>query len=397
MERLTVVVTTIDSTGLPTNVLIERRRPGRAKYANPHLIALLRNSTEAASDDQVDVAKDRNDLRLDRGREARLSKTISLIDGASQVGIPHPVTNLEHESRTLWYGPFLANQCCYVAGTEIATSHGAMPIEKVAVGDVVLSLSGNRRVTWTGRFSINPSAEPNPERTAPVCIRRDAFASGLPGQDQWVSPLHCLWVDNRLVPARLLINNMTVIQDLLATSVTYCHLLFDKSAHGQLAASVDLVKPIWDRLSERAEHLGCGRASPTEAVDLSLQILADGKPIHPTEIVGSRQVFVVPPGHEIFHVWSNSFAAVVMVEIIAKDVYQVIPADHPDLLLGWGPCQREGGRDWRCVEGAALLPISQVSGGMQIVVHLRKSGRAYAEIQKSLDEINQKVPATSSQ
>lgn len=253
------MIKTIDSARQSAGVFIERRRPGRAKYINPHLIALLRSS---AQNDLVDAAEDGYDLIPNRGQSARLGKTISLLDGASQVGIPRHVTKPEHELRAFWHGPFLANQCCYVTGTGIASRRGAMPIEDVTIGDIVMTMSGTRRVTWTGQFSLNPSEEPEPKRTTPVCVRRDAIAPGLPGQDQWVSPLHCLWVDNRLVPALLLVNHMTVTQKLLADSVTYCHLLFDKPAQGHLAGSSHLVKPIWDRLAERAEHFGFKRALP---------------------------------------------------------------------------------------------------------------------------------------
>lgn len=390
-ERLTAVVKTIDSARHSPSALIERRRPGRAKLTNPHLIALLRKPIEAGSGDQVDAVEYRNDLRSDRDQEARLSKTISVFDGVSQMGTPFHVLNAEHELRTLWYGPFLADQCCYVAGTGIATRQGAMLIEDVTVGDVVLTLSGDRRVTWIGQFSLNPSAEPKPERTAPVCIRRDAIASGLPGQDQWVSPLHCLWVDDLLVPALLLINNMTVTQNSQETSVKYCHLLFDKSAHEQPAGSSDLVKPIWDRLAKRAEHLGYERALSAEVADPGLQLLVDGKPIHPSEVDDSCQVFIVPPGHETFHIRSVSPVAIVMIEMIAEGSYEIIPADHPDLLLGWGPCQHEGDRAWPCIEGSAQLPISQVSGGTHIVVHLWKSRPTHSRIRKSFREMTRKM------
>ena len=168
---------------------------------------------------------------------------------------------------------------------------------------------------------------------------------------------------------------MTVVQDLEKTAVVYCHVLYDRSVHGQLAVSSDRVAPIWHQLAERAARLGYVRASPGGTADLGLQLLIDGKPVQPVEIDGSRQVFVVPPGQHMLHLASRNYAAVVKIAIIAADAYEVIPADHPGLLLGWGPCEREGDAMWRCIMGLAGLPTGDIVGGTQIVVYLKTEAR----------------------
>jgi hypothetical protein len=59
-------------------------------------------------------------------------------------GSPQRTDDPEQESRVNWDGPFLANQTCYVAGVLIASAKGAVPVESLTAGDVVLTHSGDR-------------------------------------------------------------------------------------------------------------------------------------------------------------------------------------------------------------------------------------------------------------
>jgi hypothetical protein len=228
---------------------------------------------------------------------------------------------------------------------------------------VLLTVAGNRTVTWTRRFSVNPAAERHREWVAPVCIRRDAIALGQPAKDLWFSPTHCVLIENLLVPARLLINGKTVVQDCDNSAVEYCHVLFDRSSHGRLAASADQASPILHRLADRAARLS--------AAELGLHLLADGKAVYPVEIHGSRQVFIMPCGCRELQLASRYEADVIKLVMTTQDSCGVIPADHPGLLLGWGPCQREGRAIWRSVIGHAHLPVAEIADGTMIAVYLR--------------------------
>lgn len=365
---------TIASTQFPPGQAIERRRPGRTEYANPHLVALLRSSGGAASGpgDQPAGAEDQDKLGLDRDEAALLSSTVSLFDGACQVGSPDLIINQEQESEggRCSKDEFLADQACYVADERIATANGVAVVKDLTVGDVVLTLSGDRRVIGTRLFSLNPASQPLPELTAAVFIRRHAIAPGLPEKDLWVSPTRCLIIGNHLIPARLLVNGTTVVQDLARTSVQYCQLRFDRPACERLILSGDGLAPIRRRLGERAESLGYDRALPGGPADLGLQLLVDGKPFSPVEVYGSRRAFVVPPGHQVLQLAALYDAAVARIEMITQTEYDVIPADHPGLLVGWGRCQREGDAIWRCIIGRARLPTRPTKGGAKIVVYL---------------------------
>jgi hypothetical protein len=353
----------------PPAMAVERRRPGRRNYTNQHLIRLLRNPADAAGDsvDWQFVSNDCGDFGLDRDEEAMLNGTISPFDGASQLGNLSPPVSSEQQGSATRGTPttFLANQACYVSGVTVATPEGTVSVENITAGDVLLTLGGNRTVTWTRHFKVNPAAERHREWVAPVCIRRDAIAPGQPAKDLWFSPTHCVLIENLLVPAGLLINGKTVVQDCDDTAVEYCHVLFDRSSHGRLAGSADQASPIWHRLAERAAHLS--------AAKLGLHLLADGKPVYPVEIHGSRQIFVMPSGCRELQLASQSEAGVIKLVMTTQDSCDVIPSDHPGLLKGWGPCQREGTAMWRSVIGHAQLPVGEIADGTMIAVHLRNT------------------------
>ncbi len=106
---------------------------------------------------------------------------------------------------------------CFAEGTRIATPEGARPVEALRMGDLVIAVEGGqprpRRVRWVGHRRLDLAAHPRPECAAPIRFRKGAFGDGLPCRDLLVSPDHALLIDGRLVPAKLLINGMTIVQE----------------------------------------------------------------------------------------------------------------------------------------------------------------------------------------
>ena len=89
-------------------------------------------------------------------------------------------------------------------------------------------------------------------------------------------------------------------------------------------------------------------------------------------IDGDRHIFVVPRRFQTIQLAYRHNVAVVKVVSIMQSEYDVIPADHPGLVIGWGPSQRQGQSIWRWTEGPATLPITAVPGTI-IEVYLRPS------------------------
>ncbi|SDW97557.1 Hint domain-containing protein [Nitrosomonas communis] len=127
-------------------------------------------------------------------------------------------------SETYNYG-----HACFLRGTRILTRHGYCPVEELAVGDEVHTLnSGWQPLRWIGQQRI---ATPfGLAKSAPVRITAGAFGPALPERDVCVSQEHAIFFRNQLIPARFLINGVTVFRDTRIKDIEYFHLLLDRHA-----------------------------------------------------------------------------------------------------------------------------------------------------------------------
>jgi hypothetical protein len=131
---------------------------------------------------------------------------------------------------------------CFVRGTMIATPDGEIPVEKLKVGDKVLTMiKGVAEITWTGRRTIDPKNLDKPRNDLPIRFCAGAIAEGIPYRDLLVSPDHCLLIGGSLIPAKLLINDTTVTQRFTLAPVDYIHIELEKHdvvwAEGAMAES----------------------------------------------------------------------------------------------------------------------------------------------------------------
>lgn len=118
---------------------------------------------------------------------------------------------------------------CFVRGARIRTPSGAVPVEALAVGDLVITLDeGPQPIRWIGRRPV-----PAQGRFAPVRIARGAR------RDLRVSPQHRILVRDGwaelmfgeaeiLVAARDLVNDRTIRVEEGPGEVEYVHLMFDR-------------------------------------------------------------------------------------------------------------------------------------------------------------------------
>jgi hypothetical protein len=310
---------------------------------------------------------------------------------------------------------------CFCRGTLIRTERGDVPVEALAIGDRVVTLSGaSRPICWIGQRRFDLTRHPAPDRVRPIRILADAFADGAPRRDLFVSPDHAVLRDGVLVPARLLLNGASIQRDTACRRVTYYHIELDahdillaqnlpaesyldtgnrnmfENAGGALLLHPDLtndqarrttescapfaddaarVEPIWRTLVARAVQRGLRLPAEPETTDNpALRLLVDGRPVAPVSVAHGRHVFIVPRADAAVRLVSRGAVPSETSPWITDDRrlgvllrglrvriganLVPIPLDHPDLTEGWWQPEWHGPAGLRrWTDGNAVVPM----------------------------------------
>jgi len=102
---------------------------------------------------------------------------------------------------------------CFAEGTRIGTPGGMVAVEELRVGDRVLTIDGTHEaIVFLGQRAVHCHAHPAPETVWPVRVRAGAFGENVPVRDLYLSPDHAVYVNDALVPVKLLINGASIAQ-----------------------------------------------------------------------------------------------------------------------------------------------------------------------------------------
>jgi hypothetical protein len=306
---------------------------------------------------------------------------------------------------------------CFLPGTHILTDRGEVLVEKLQVGDVIVTLSGRtRRLCWIGQ---GRTLATRGRRTAatPVIVRKGALSDNVPYLDLHITKGHSLYFDGALIPIEFLVNHRSILWDDRAQEVTVFHLELDAHdvliANGVAAESYrddgnrwlfqnanagweqppkpvcapvltggPLVDAVWQRLLERAGP----RPGLPLTEDPDLHLVVDGQRVDAFEVQGAVRVFRLnaPPQS----VWIGSREAVPAELGLARDArslgvamrriavrqgsrFVVLKADDARLVDGFHAYEAAG--DLRWTDGSAILPVDAFAGfcgAVEVVVHL---------------------------
>lgn len=102
---------------------------------------------------------------------------------------------------------------CFLAGTNIATPDGEVPVESLRIGNPILTADGGIvPVRWIG---IHRAAArfADPLRVMPIRIKAGALGETLPRRDLLVSPDHAMYLGGILIQASALVNGSSIIRE----------------------------------------------------------------------------------------------------------------------------------------------------------------------------------------
>lgn len=119
---------------------------------------------------------------------------------------------------------------CLMRGTLVRTPAGEIPVERLAVGDEVLTIDGAaERIKWIGRRAYSRPFLERGEKIAPILFEAGSLGEGQPSRPLYVSPEHAIYVDNVLAPAKLLENGGSIRRVDDFDMVEYFHLEFEEA------------------------------------------------------------------------------------------------------------------------------------------------------------------------
>jgi Hint domain len=123
---------------------------------------------------------------------------------------------------------FVATEvACFLPNTHILTDRGEIAVEKLRVGDAIVTLSGQtRRLCWIGQGRAL-STRGRRSAATPVIVRKGALGDNVPNRDLLVTKGHSLFLDGVLIPAEFLVNHRSILWDDRAQEVTVYHLELD--------------------------------------------------------------------------------------------------------------------------------------------------------------------------
>ena len=123
---------------------------------------------------------------------------------------------------------FTVAVACFREGTRILARRGYVAVEDLTPCDAVMTRDGTARaIEWIGHRSIDCRQHPSPRLVWPVWIAKDAFGSGMPARDLYLSPDHAVYLDGVLVPAKHVVNGKTIAQ-VPVDEVRYFHVALNR-------------------------------------------------------------------------------------------------------------------------------------------------------------------------
>lgn len=127
---------------------------------------------------------------------------------------------------------------CFTVGTRVATDKGAVAIEDLRLGDLVLTRdNGYRPLRWIGARSFDAAELRRYPQLQPLRIAAGALGEGMPSRDMLVSPQHQLLLfgilarawggETEMLAPAVTLDYLPGVTREVQSAVTYVHVMFD--------------------------------------------------------------------------------------------------------------------------------------------------------------------------
>ena len=127
-----------------------------------------------------------------------------------------------------WEGPQAETPCapiCFLEGTKVLTDKGYKNIEALKENDLVQGQDNKLHpVKWIGVQTIDPNAHVHPYSVLPIKIKANALGENVPSNDLFLSPNHALCIDDLLINAGALVNNVNIQNTYSLEPFKYYHI-----------------------------------------------------------------------------------------------------------------------------------------------------------------------------
>jgi hypothetical protein len=141
---------------------------------------------------------------------------------------------------------------CLLKGTKISTPSGDRLVQELQIGDEVHTLAGRKTIKWIGYNKFTKEeGRAWPDSAMPIRVARSAIDDDTPHRDVYLSPRHCIFFNEVLIPVMYLINETSIAPGMPSdmSAIEYYHIELD--THEVIYAEGALVESFIDDCSSR--------------------------------------------------------------------------------------------------------------------------------------------------
>jgi Hint domain len=138
------------------------------------------------------------------------------------------------------------NHSCFLKGTKLSTPSGDRLVQELRIGDEVQTLAGRKTIKWIGYNKFTKEeGRAWQDSIMPIRVMRFAIDDHTPHCNLYLSPYHCIFFNEALIPVMYLINEATIAQGTPSemSALEYYHVELDTHeviyAEGALVESYD--------------------------------------------------------------------------------------------------------------------------------------------------------------